>query len=456
MVGDRLGRKNCIYVGALLQAIGAILQASSFGVPHMIVGRIVWQVAPRIDVELVPSKTRGRHVAIEGNLIAFGIVIAYYFTIGMTYASGPIQWRLVIAAQLIIIFFQVIWTMNLPESPRWLTARELYPCLRKASHLLTYSDGRHEEAIHVLAQLTGKDVKLDDASVIKQKKNIDDAIALERADGVWKFSECFRNGPLKIRRRFIFVICLQAMQQLSGINVLVYYMPHTLTTDVGLDYRTSLHVGAGLADTYWIFSFIGVFWLDRMGRRWPLIWGAIICGFSFLLAGILQATPSSARAKASLTFFFLYEAVFAIGWLPIPWLYGPEIMPLRHRTHSAALSAASDWIFNYLIVQITPIAIANIRWKTYLIFFFLNIFFALMIWLFYPETSGRTLEEMDTLFMGDNDRLIVINKKGRLLPGFRSYMNRTDNPEMADEVINSSPASEEGETWGIHAEKNQL
>jgi hypothetical protein len=75
--------------------------------------------------ELVPSKTRGRHVAIEGNLIAFGIVIAYYFTIGMTYASGPIQWRLVIAAQLIIIFFQVIWTMKLPESPRWLTAREL-------------------------------------------------------------------------------------------------------------------------------------------------------------------------------------------------------------------------------------------------------------------------------------------------------------------------------------------
>ncbi|KAJ9496361.1 hypothetical protein H2202_008024 [Exophiala xenobiotica] len=348
MVGDRLGRKNCIYVGALLQAIGAILQASSFGVPHMIVGRIVWQVAPRIDVELVPSKTRGRHVAIEGNLIAFGIVIAYYFTIGMTYASGPIQWRLVIAAQLIIIFFQVIWTMNLPESPRWLTAH-----------------GRHEEAIHVLAQLTGKDVKLDDASVIKQKKNIDDAIALERADGVWKFSECFRNGPLKIRRRFIFVIC-----------------------------------------------------------RYPT-------GYPFF---------GKSQGKSH----------------PIPWLYGPEIMPLRHRTHSAALSAASDWIFNYLIVQITPIAIANIRWKTYLIFFFLNIFFALMIWLFYPETSGRTLEEMDTLFMGDNDRLIVINKKGRLLPGFRSYMNRTDNPEMADEVINSSPASEEGETWGVHAEKNQL
>ena len=132
-------------------------------------------------------------------------------------------------------------------------------------------------------------------------------------------------------------------------------------------------------------------------------------------------------------------------------------MPLRHRTHSAALSAASDWIFNYLIVQITPISISNIRWKTYIIFFVFSIFFALMIWLYYPETSGRTLEEMDTLFMGDNDRLVVIDKTGRLLPGFRSYMNRTDNPEMADEVTNRSSASEEKrETWEVHAEKNPV
>lgn len=85
---------------------------------------------------------------------------------------------------------------------------------------------------------------------------------------------------------------LQAMQQLSGINVLVYYMPHTLTTDVGMDYRTSLHVGAGLANTYWVFSFIGVFWLDRMGRRQPLIWGAVVCGLCFLLVGSHMSSSS--------------------------------------------------------------------------------------------------------------------------------------------------------------------
>lgn len=134
---------------------------------------------------------------------------------------------------------------------------------------------------------------------------------------------------------------------------------------------------------------------------------------------MLQKDPTGPRAKASLAFFFLYEAIFAIGWLPVPWLLGPEIMPLRHRTHSSAVSAASNWIFNYLVVQITPIAISNLHWKAYLIFFVLNVLFAVVVWLFYPEPTGWTLEEIDALYSGENDRYVVVDKRGILLPGFR-------------------------------------
>ncbi|KAL2871155.1 sugar porter family MFS transporter [Aspergillus lucknowensis] len=424
-IGSSLGRKKCIYLGSLLLAIGAILQTASFGVPQLIVGRIVcgWgngfntATTPLWVSELVPAKTRGRHIAIEGNLIAFGIVIAYYFNIGMSYASGQVQWRLVIAFQLVIILFQVVWTYMLPESPRWLSA-----C------------GRHSEAIYIISQITGKNLPEDHRDVVAMKKEIDDAIALERADGEWKFSECLKDGPLKIRHRFLLAIALQAMQQLSGINVLVYYAPHTLTTDIGMEYEPSLHVGAGLGLTYWVFSFIGIYCLDKIGRRPPLIYGALGCAICFLCAGVLQKDITPVRAKSSLTFFFLYEAIFAIGWLPVPWLYAPEIMPLRHRTHSAAIAAASDWIFNYLVVQITPIAIANIRWKTYMIFFVLNIFFAWVVWMFYPETRGRSLEEIDSLYMGDNDRFIVVDRRGRLRPGFRGR-GRDVDPEGAGESV---------------------
>ncbi|KAI4207682.1 MAG: hypothetical protein LQ349_009828, partial [Xanthoria aureola] len=123
----------------------------------------------------------------------------------------------------------------------------------------------------------------------------------------------------------------------------------------------------------------------------------------------------------------------------------PEIMPLRHRTHSAALATASDWIFNYMIVQITPVAIANIRWKTYMIFFVLNIWFAIIVWLVYPETSGRTLEEIDLLYTGGCARLFVVDGRGVLLPGFRSKMgSEGDADSMVDDDSSTSSSNERG------------
>ncbi|OIW31918.1 putative Myo-inositol transporter 1 [Coniochaeta ligniaria NRRL 30616] len=409
LVGEKLGRRNCLYIGALLMAIGAILQASSFGVPHMIVGRIVcgWgngfntATTPLWVSELSPAKSRGRLVAAEGSLIAFGIVIASYFNIGMSHTTGPAVWRTPIAAQLVFIIVQVFLTMILPESPRWLIKH-----------------GRHQEAVDILAQLKGADVPLDDPAVQRLKAEIDEILALEQADGPWKLKECFVNGPLKIRRRYMLAIGVQCMQQLSGINVLVYYFPRILTTDLGMGHATALHLGAGLGVTYWVFSFVPWIWLDRISRRKPLILGALGCSLCFLVAGILQSKLTETRLKASLAFFFMFEAIFAMGWLPIPWLYPAEIMPLRHRTHGTALATAGDWIFNYMIVQITPIMISNIRWKSYIVFFALNLLFAAVVFLFYPETSGRSLEELDTLWLGENDRLLVVDGKGALLPAF--------------------------------------
>ncbi|CAM1500395.1 Fc.00g095570.m01.CDS01 [Cosmosporella sp. VM-42] len=409
VIGEKLGRRRCLFVGAILMAIGAIIQAASFGVPEMTVGRIIcgWgngfntATTPLWVSELSPAKKRGRLVAAEGTLIAFGIVLASYYNIGMYFTTGPAVWRAPIASQLIFIIVQVILVWILPESPRWLTKH-----------------GRHQEAVDILAQLKGRDVPLDDPSVQQTKADFDNVLALEQFDGPWSIKECFASGPLKIRRRYMLAIGIQAMQQLSGINVLVYYFPRILTTDLGLATETALQLAAGLAVTYFVSSLIPFFWLDRIGRRKPLILGAFGCSICFLIAGILQSNPTNARVKASLAFFFLYEAIFGSGWLAIPWLYPAEIMPLRHRTYSAAIATAGDWIFNYMIVQITPIMIGNIRWRSYMVFFVLNLAFGIIVWLFFPEPAGRSLEELDSLWFGKNDRIFGIDHKGKLLPAF--------------------------------------
>lgn len=222
--------------------------------------------------ELIPAKRRGRDVAIAGNLIAFGIVIANYINIGLSYTTGPVQWRTPIAIQGIFIILQIIWTLFLPESPRWLIKH-----------------GYHADALDILAQLHGKNISSLDPAVLQQKKAIDEALALENIDGQWKISEIWKNGPLKIRRRYLMVIAIQAMQQLSGINVLVYYAPHTLTTDMGLSYKAALYFASGISLTYWIFSFTQVFFLDQMGRRRPLIVGGILQGICFLCVSFFQS-----------------------------------------------------------------------------------------------------------------------------------------------------------------------
>jgi MFS family permease len=244
-------------------------------------------ITPLWISELVPAKKRGRNVATAGNLIAFGIVIAYYVNIGLSYTGGALQWRTPIALQGIFIILQVLWTWLLPESPRWLTQRK-FQCLVVTASSKLAAGGRHAEALDVLAQLHGKDIPCNNSQVLGQKRAIDETIALESVDGPWRFIEVFRNGPLKIRRRYILVIGIQAMQQLSGINVLVFYAPHTLRTTLNFGYRESLQFGAGIADTYWVFSFIAVFFLDQMGRRRPLIIGAVIQAICFLAVSTIS------------------------------------------------------------------------------------------------------------------------------------------------------------------------
>ncbi|KAI8231394.1 Sugar transporter STL1 [Colletotrichum sp. SAR 10_86] len=159
-------------------------------------------------------------------------------------------------------------------------------------------------------------------------------------------------------------------------------------------------------------------------------------GLSFLVITILlrfgEAGGNRKAAEGSIVFFFLYYIAFGVGMLGIPWLYPTEINSIAMRTKGAAVATATNWITNYVIVQITPIGIQNLGWKFWIVFTVLNAAFLPVIYLFYPETANRTLEDLDEYYR-NNPPLIVIGDKDAI--GTKRPQKYVDHEEAQVERV---------------------
>jgi hypothetical protein len=115
-----------------------------------------------------------------------------------------------------------------------------------------------------------------------------------------------------------------------------------------------------------------------------------------VFGALIPGTPTAAKGAA--VGLFTYIAFFAATWLPLPWLYPAEVNPIKTRGKANAVSTCTNWLFNFLVVMITPIMIDHIKWGTYLFFACINACFLPFIYIFYPETKQRSLEEIDLIF----------------------------------------------------------
>jgi MFS family permease len=155
---------------------------------------------------------------------------------------------------------------------------------------------------------------------------------------------------------------------------------------------------------YALFAATSFYFVERVGRRKLYLIGtvgqmtAMIITFACLLPGGVNNENNEGPAKGAAVGLFLYIAFFGVTWLPLPWLYPAEINPLKTRQKANAFSTINNWLWNFFIVMITPVLITNIGWGTYLLFAALNASFIPVIYFFYPETAGRSLEEIDLIF----------------------------------------------------------
>ncbi|KAL2137319.1 hypothetical protein VTI74DRAFT_5050 [Chaetomium olivicolor] len=410
-IGDILGRRRAIILGAVIMLFGVIIQVTAMPgatpLAQLIVGRVVMGVGNGINTSTIPtyqaecSKTtnRGLLICIEGGIIAFGTLIAYWIDYGASYGPDDLVWRFPIAFQVVFALFIIIPMCFLPESPRWLLSHQ-----------------RVEEADRVISAIRGYEVGSEETT---QERNLI-MDSLRAAGGFGQKSTPIKalltGGKTQHLRRMLLGSSAQFMQQIGGCNAVIYYFPILFQRSIGEDHNMSLLLGGVNMVVYSIFATTSWFVIERVGRRRLFLIGSIGQCLSMVLtfACLIPDNPMTARGAA--VGLFTYIAFFGATWLPLPWLYPAEVNPVKTRGKANAVSTCVNWMFNFLIVMVTPIMVNNIGWGTYLFFAAVNACFIPVIYFYYPETARRSLEEIDIIFAKGHVENISYVKASKDLP----------------------------------------
>ncbi|KAF2176205.1 general substrate transporter [Zopfia rhizophila CBS 207.26] len=400
--GDRLGRKNTLRVGSAINAFGAILQTAATKFPLLIVGRVINGVGNGMtsstcgiyQAESCRGSRRGKLsvIVVLHNVIFY--MIGSWLTLGTSFSGNGIQWRLPMVLQLVPCLAVVSLLPLLPESPRWLLMHD-----------------RTDEAHEALRRYLGKGLALDDPVVTKELMSISGAIKIERRSRI-SFKEVIllrdRSGHFK---RLLLGCGTQFMQQFGGINALNYYFPIILENNIGMSELMARILTGCNATSYAISSALCFWMIERFGRRSLMISGAALQFLAYVMVAIAVALLSTAPFEwgaVAITFLFFYYAAFGCTWGMVPWVYQAEVNSLAMRTRGAAAATATNWLFGFVCTQFTPVGIRDIGYRFYIIFASFNLIFIFVVYFLYPETSNRTLEDLDAYFDKDSLHKTII------------------------------------------------
>ncbi|KAI0534318.1 general substrate transporter [Xylaria digitata] len=419
-ISDRLGRRYAALIGIIIVAVGTAFESSVSGpsaYSMMIAGRIISGVGigmvstsvPLYQSEVAPAGKRGKYVVLNHVGFVVGLATGFWVGYGVTFWSNTayeqyISWRFSLAINIAPSFIFGMGLPFLPETPRWLIEH-----------------GHDEEALRSLHWL--REESFTNEQIHTELARIRDDVEEHRGSGT-SWIMLFRDPNLF--RRLWRASLLQFMAQMSecitrilrvlscsiqncrcfwiyecGAAAMKYYLP-TLLEKLGLSTRIALMAG-GIESTLKIgMTVIEMLLIDRLGRRTTLVSGTLAMGFALLINGVLgQVYPDNTNRGADIVcvvFIFVYALGYSMGFGPAAWVYGSEIFPTAVRARGLNFSASGSSIGSIVAAQVWPVGIETIGSKIY--FFFMAINFACIpiILLFYPETKGIPLEDMDLLF----------------------------------------------------------
>lgn len=279
---------------------------------------------------------------------------------------------------------------------------------------------RHEEARAVLQNLrSGQEDRIIDLEF----REIRDVIIADRTAGSVSWKSIITRPTW--RRRLLLGCGVQAFGPLSGINVINYYGPRIYKI-LGVSTQESLMIIGISGALSIVYCTIGLWLLERVGRVKPLIVSAAFLAAS-LLVNAVQGQYFNVENQHQLRSMVAMNFVFSLFYTPlgiISWVYPADIFPVEVRALGNAITTFVNWTVNLVFAQFTPIALTAIEFKYFYVFFVLNIIACVCYIFFYPETKGRTLEQMDELF---GDQLVPHAMQDPIGADAAMYKNKVIN-----------------------------
>ncbi|MEN6425154.1 MAG: sugar porter family MFS transporter [Phycisphaerales bacterium] len=396
-VSDHFGRRVALLVAAVLFLVSAIGTAVPRTLVTFVIYRIVGGVgvgvasmtSPMYIAEISPARFRGRMVSINQFAIIFGMLVVYFVnyviaglgaSVDANYAAGPIDptqawnvttgWRWMFGSEALPALALLVLLLTVPESPRWLVSRN-----------------RREEATRVLSRVLGPE------HAAREMTGIRAALAEEPAS----LSQLLSPG---LRRVLWIGVLLAVLQQVTGINVFLYYAPEIFK---GI---ASENIDAALLQTIVIgavnlgFTVVAIWTADRLGRKPLMIIGS--AGMGLCLAGLGLAASFGRTDAWILALILGYIACFALSVGPVTWVILSEIFPTKIRGRALAVATFCLWTANLIVSQTFPMMDENPwlvgKFNHGFPFFLYAVFCLALVTLVIaavPETKGKTLEEIE-------------------------------------------------------------
>ena len=380
LLSDRYGRKKAILAAAILFIVGSLGSAIAGTFSWYILARIVGGVGigitstlcPLYNAEISPAKYRGRLVALNQLAVVTGIFVVYFIN---SYIAGlgdqawnvSTGWRWMFGVGVLpgILFLALLFFV--PESPRWLIKQ-----------------GRASEALPVLIKIHGEELAKQEVLDIKESYRQD----------AGPLRDLLRPG---LRLALFVGIGLAVLQQITGINAVMYYAPEIFkATGAGTNASLVQTILVGFIN--FAFTILSIWLIDKVGRKALLLVGSTVMTISLAAIGTAFYTG---HTSGSLVLFFVltYVAAFAVSLGPVVWVMLSEIFPNRYRGRATAIASMALWFADYVVSQSFPPLLSFAGpGVTFWGFGFMSLVTLLFTWKLVPETKGKTLEEMESLW----------------------------------------------------------